>query len=157
MLLVYASKVLLNYGFQPFVFVSVSALWLCCWGHCCSNCLGPCFNFVACYCVLCLCVPELLHFSCQLFCSWFLLIHVIVSHALLHSILFTPAPFLFLLCFYCFQMLKSQGSEKKIVGWWRVKLWKIVVSIKLVVCQLCHLAWVKDLKVTFYETYASLS
>lgn len=49
------------------LFIFVLRLFLCC-DHCCSSCLGPCFNFVVCHCVHC--VPfEIQCFSCQLFCS----------------------------------------------------------------------------------------
>ena len=90
MLLVYALKVLLNSSLQPFVFTSVSAFWFCCWGHCCSNCLGPCFIF---FLLFYHCVHCLRHFksstsvaSCPVNV---LLASVTMSHYMLCFVLFS--------------------------------------------------------------------
>ena len=65
------------------------------------------------------------------------LIQVTASHALLilFSVLCTSTqPFCFFFLLLCFQILKSQGSEKKIVGWWRVMTCKIVAFLQQISC-----------------------
>ena len=109
--------------------------------------LNSCFSFW----FLLLCMS--LRFWVSMVSCLFNMLLVSVTHITCFASFYSLCTFSFLFCF----LVKITGKWKKIVGWWYVKLGKIVVFSKLVVHQLCYLAWVKGLKDTSYETCASLS